>query len=325
MKPQRVEISYKTIVFTVLFLLALTLLWAIRDILLLLFICFVLMEALNPTIAKIEKLKVPRSLAIIIVYVVIVSVLGFALAGLVPLFVNQTSELLRILPSSLQSVQVFGFSAIDLSSQFKLLESIPSEIAKTVLSLFTNLFSGFVILVITFYLILERRHLSKYSSRVTGSKGQMIIAQIFEQLEDRLGSWVNGELILMTAIGVLSYIGYLILGLNYAIPLALIAGILEIVPNIGPIIATSLAALVGLTISPLTALFAIIWGIVIQQAENNFIVPKIMKAAVGLNPIITIVTIATGAKLGGVGGALLAVPIYLTIETIATILWQNKK
>jgi predicted PurR-regulated permease PerM len=129
----------------------------------------------------------------------------------------------------------------------------------------------------------------------------------------------------MTSIGLLSYFGYLVLGLSYAIPLALIAGLLEIVPNIGPIIATTLAALVGLTISPLTALFAIIWGIVIQQAENNIIVPKVMKATVGLNPIITILTIATGAQLGGVGGALLAVPIYLTLETIISTLYNNKK
>ena len=325
MKPQRVEISYKTIVFTTLFILGLGLLWLIKDILALLFVCLIIMEALNPTIVRFEKAKFPRPVAIILVYIMVISVFGFALAGLVPLLVNQTSELLRILPNTLQGVQVFGLSAIDLSSQFKLLESIPSEIAKTVVALFSNIFSGFVILVITFYLLIERQHLSTHSSKITGTNGQHLIANVFDQLESRLGSWVNGEIILMTAIGLLSYLGYQILGLSYAIPLALIAGLLEIVPNIGPIIATALAALVGLTISPLTAVFTIVWGIVIQQIENNFLVPKIMKEAVGLNPVITILTIATGAKLGGVGGALLAVPIYLTIETIATALWKNKK
>lgn len=325
MKPQRIEISYKTIIFVIVSVLGLALLWSIKDILLLLFICLILMGALNPTVSRIEKLKVPRPAAIILVYILIISVFGLALAGLVPLLKNQTSELLRILPSTLQSIQIFGLSAVDLSSQFKLLESIPGEIAKTVLSLFSNIFSGFVILVITFYLLIERHHLDKYSLKIVGSKGQLLISKIFNRLEGRLGSWVNGELILMTTVGLLSYIGYLVLGLSYAVPLALIAGLLEIVPNIGPIIAVVLAALVGLTISPWVALLTIVLGIIIQQAENNFLVPRIMKATVGLNPIITILTIATGAKLGGVGGALLAVPVYLTIETVVSVLWQNKK
>lgn len=324
MKPQKIEISYKTIIFTVVFLLGLALLWSIKDILVLLFVCLVFMEALNPTISRLEKLKIPRPVAIIFVYFFVVSIFIFALAGMVPILLTQTSELIRILPSTLQNVQILGLSAIDLTSQFKLLESIPADIARTIVLLFSNLFSGFVILVITFYLLLERRHLDKYSLKVSGAKGQILIAKIFDELEGRLGSWVNGQIILMLIIGILSYIGYLLIGLPYALPLALIAGLLEIVPNIGPIIATFLAALVGLTISPLTAGLAVVWGLVIQQIENNFIVPKIMKAAVGINPVVTILTIATGAKIGGVGGALLAVPIFLTIETVIKILLEKK-
>jgi predicted PurR-regulated permease PerM len=324
MTIQKVELSYKTVVFTVAFLLGLALLWSVRDILILLFICFVFMEAINPTISRMEKVHIPRPLAIIIVYILVIGIFGVALAGMVPILVNETSELIRVLPGTLENFQFFGFTAVDLSSQFKILESIPGDIAKTIFSLFSNLFSGFVILVITFYLLLERRHLNKYSLQVSGSKGQAIIVKIFNQLEDRLGSWVNGQIVLMVVVGLLSYIGYLVIGLPYALPLALIAGLLEIVPNIGPIISTALAGLIGFTVSPLLAVLAIVWGIAIQQAENNFIVPKIMKETVGLNPVVTILTIATGAKLGGVGGALLAVPIFLTIETIVRVLINKK-
>lgn len=324
MTIQKVELSYKTVVFTVAFILGLALLWSVRDILILLFICFVFMEAINPTITRMEKVHIPRPLAIIIVYILVIGIFGVALAGMVPILVNETSELIRVLPGTLENFQFFGFTAVDLSSQFKILESIPGDIAKTIFSLFSNLFSGFVILVITFYLLLERRHLNKYSLQVSGSKGQAIIVKIFNQLEDRLGSWVNGQIVLMVIVGLLSYIGYLVIGLPYALPLALIAGLLEIVPNIGPIISTALAGLIGFTVSPLLAVLAIVWGIAIQQAENNFIVPKIMKETVGLNPVVTILTIATGAKLGGVGGALLAVPIFLTIETIVRVLINKK-
>lgn len=316
MKPQRIEISYKTIVFTFAFVLGLLLLWQIRSILILLFVSLVFMEAINPTVNRLQRAGLPRVAGIILVYIFVVLLASIAVAGIIPILVQQTSGLLQVLPSILQDIRFMGFNAIDLSSQFRLLETIPSEIARTVISLFSNIFNGFVILVITFYLLIERSRLDDYAARIFGRHGQIKVRNIFDELEIRLGNWVNGQLVLMTVIGILSYLGYGLIGLNYALPLALIAGLLEIVPNIGPFVATALAGLVGLSTSPLVALLAIIWGIIIQQAENNFIVPKIMRTAVGIHPVITILTIATGGTLAGVAGALLAVPVYITIETV---------
>lgn len=325
MKPQKIEITYRTIIFTVAFILSLGLVWYLRDIITLLFICLIFMEVLNPTVTALQKLKLPRFLSIIFIYSLVISFIGFTLAWIIPILVYETSGLLSALPTSLQNIQIMGFSAVDLSSQFKLLESIPSEVARTVVSFFSNLFTGFLVLVLTFYLLMEREHLDDYASKVFGGRHREIVAKIFFNLEKRLGSWVNGELILMTSIGLLSYAGYLGMGLNYALPLALIAGLLEVVPTAGPILSTILAGLVGMTTSPFTAVMAVIWGIVVQQLENNFIVPKIMSATVGLHPVITILTIATGAKVGGVGGALLAVPVYITVETVISHLLAAKK
>jgi len=116
----------------------------------------------------------------------------------------------------------------------------------------------------------------------------------------------------------------LLLGLNYALPLALIAGLLEIVPNIGPTVSTVLAAVVALTISPLTALLTVAWGIFVQQLENNLIVPKIMKHTVGLNPLVTIFFLLVGAKLAGVAGAILAIPVFLTIDAVLRVLLPQR-
>jgi len=106
--------------------------------------------------------------------------------------------------------------------------------------------------------------------------------------------------------------------------LAIIAGLLEAIPNIGPTIASILAGIFGLTVSPLTAVLAVVWGIVIQQVEGNFIVPKVMNHAVGIHPLITILLIAAGAKLGGVIGALIAVPLYLVAQSTYLSFFQNK-
>jgi predicted PurR-regulated permease PerM len=135
-------------------------------------------------------------------------------------------------------------------------------------------------------------------------------------IESSLGSWVNAQLLLMLIIGLLSYIGYLVLGLKYAVPLAIIAGLLEAIPNIGPIVTTVIASLFALTISPLTALFTVIFGILVQQLENNFIVPKVMSKSVGLNPLVTILLIISGSQLAGIVGALLAIPLFLTIQAV---------
>jgi predicted PurR-regulated permease PerM len=325
MKPQKVEISYKTIIFTVLFLLSLVVVWQLRSIIILLFVGFIFMETLNPMVSRLQKFKIPRQLAIILLYLFLIAIIAVTIAGLIPGLVTQTSALINSLPSIIGGINIFGLKAemIDWSSQIQLLQNVPGEIAKIAISLFSNIFSGFVILVVTFYLLMERKNIPQYCLKLMGESGQEKATKILDILDNRLGHWVGAELLLMLIIGLLSYTGYVILGLNYALPLALIAGLLEIVPNIGPLITTFFAALIGLTVSPLTGLLTIIWAIIVHQSENNFITPKIMKETIGLHPLITIFTIVIGAKLGGIGGALLAVPIYLIIETFIKVLSEK--
>lgn len=316
MKNQKVEISHKTIIFTVFFLLALALLWQIRSIVVLIFVSFVLMQAINPLVVQIQRIKIPRIIAVLIVYALIFTLLSFAVAGIVPILIEQTAGLIDSLPKVVQSVKIFNENQIDISSQLKVLETVPANIAKVALSVVSNIFSGLIIFVITFYLLLEKNNFSKYSNDLFGDKGRTKYLKIMNHLESSLGSWVSAEFLLMTIIGVVSFIGYSILGLKYAVPLAILAGLLEAVPNIGPTIAGIIAALVALTISPLTALFTVIFGVLVQQLENNFIVPKVMSKTVGLNPLITIILIASGGKLGGIIGAVLAVPLFLTVQAI---------
>ncbi|MFA5827911.1 MAG: AI-2E family transporter [Candidatus Shapirobacteria bacterium] len=320
MKSHRVEISLKTILYVLVIALGAILAWYLRDIIILLVICFIFMEALNPTINHLQKYKISRILAIILVYFFILALVAVVVAGVLPALVEQTASLAAALPDIIRNTSLFGASAADISNQFKILESLPGDIAKAIVSVFSNIFSLFLTMVITFYLLLERENFDDYTAKYFGEKNKAKVKKILVDLESRLGSWVNAEIILMVIIGVMSYVGYLILGLNFALPLAIIAGFLEIVPNIGPIVSTALSAIVGLTISPLTALLAIVWGIIVQQTENNFIVPKVMKTQIGLNPLATIFLLATGAKLGGVMGAILAVPIYLTIDVIFKVL-----
>jgi predicted PurR-regulated permease PerM len=324
MTTKRIEISYKTIIFTVLFLISLFLLWQIRLLILILFISFVFMQALNPAVTRLEKMRVPRPLAILFLYAIILAIISFGIAGIVPILVEQTSGLIEVIPDFIQNTRIFGSSAIDFSSQFSFLQDVPGNIAKLAFNIVSNIFSGFVIFFITFYLLMEKKNFPKYGEEFFGDKGKDKFLRVVDLLEHRLGSWVGAELVLMITIGLLSYVGYLVLGLKYAVPLAIFAGLLEAIPTIGPTVATIIAGLVGLTISPLTALLAIIWGVAVQQLENNFIVPKVMNKTIGLNPLITILTIAIGAKLAGVVGAILAIPILLTAQILFRVI-TNKE
>jgi predicted PurR-regulated permease PerM len=160
-----------------------------------------------------------------------------------------------------------------------------------------------------------------FGSAKTEAKARDFITR----LEQQIGGWVRGELALMIIIGLLTYIGLKILGVNYALPLSIIAGLLEIIPNIGPTIALIPAVLVALTSSPVTALATVALYFLIQQFENNIIVPKIMQRAVGVKPLIVIIALMTGAKLAGVLGAALAVPGYLVLKVVIEEIYASDR
>lgn len=320
MTTQKIEISRKTIVFCVGLIISLLVIWQLRDLVLLFFLCFIFMEALNPAVLWLQKFRIPQILAILIIYVLIWTALSLSLVSAIPIIVTETTNLIKVLPSTLDKITLLGVNPVDISSQLKLLENIPGSFATTVVSFFSNLVSVFAFFVITFYLLLERKHFEKHASKYLSPVNAEKAIQIMNLLENRLGRWVSGQFSLMFMIGILSYIGYFLMGLNYALPLGIIAGFLEMVPNIGPIITSVLAGLVGLTVSPTLGLIAVGWGVVIQQLENNLIVPKIMKDSVGLNPLVTIFLIAIGASLAGVVGAIIAVPLYITLTVFYQVL-----
>ena len=127
---------------------------------------------------------------------------------------------------------------------------------------------------------------------------------------------MRAELVLMLVVGVFTYFVLLLLGIKYALLLAVIAGFLEIIPFLGPIIAAVPALFIAMTDSWLKVLLVGIAYFLIQQAENNILVPKIMQKATGLNPIVTIVVILIGGKLGGLVGVLIAVPVAVMVMAV---------
>lgn len=315
--PRKIEISHRTIIFTVAFLLLLWVLFQVREIILMLFVSLILMSAFNPAVDWMEKLHLPRGAAILIVYVFVWTTVGLIIAGIVPALVDQTSRLIHLIPVAISQVELFNANQQAITQQLlSQIGTLPENLLKFTVGLFGNLLAVLTTLVMTFYLLLERKHLNKYLSAVWGGDKQAQIYKTINEIERRLGSWVRGELVLMLAVGIFTYIGLLILGVEIALPLAILAGILEIVPNIGPTISAVPAVLVALTIHPLTALATASLYFLVQLAENNFLVPKIMQKAVGVNPLVSILGLMIGFRLAGPAGAILAIPTIIVTHII---------
>ena len=136
------------------------------------------------------------------------------------------------------------------------------------------------------------------------------------KIERRLGSWFIGQITLGVSIGIATYIGLNLLGIEFALSLAIIAGLLEIVPIIGPIISAVPAVLIALTTSPVLAVIVIALFFIIQQLENNILVPMVMRKALGLPPLVTIIALMIGGRLAGVSGMVLAVPIVVISQLV---------
>lgn len=310
---RRIDISSKTVIFVAAFGILLWILVHILDIILLFFVAFILMSALNPLVERLRRWKVPKILAVLVVFLLTLGgIIGLLTAGLSPL-VSQTSNLVQRLVETVNSL--LQTNIVDQSVIQQEVSKFSAQVVSITLDVFKNLISWVSVLVVTIYMLFDREKMENYVTSFFGER-QDKVKSLLRKIEDKLGAWLHGQLLLSAVVGILVYIGLVILGVEFALPLAIIAGLLEVVPVIGPIISAIPAILVGLTVSPL---FAVLIGglyLAVQQIENQIIVPQVMKRAVGLNPLLVILAVSVGGRLLGIAGALLAVPIAVVIQLI---------
>lgn len=322
--PTKVEISHKTIIFTVIFLLVLWFIYHILDILFLLFISFVLMTAIRPLVNFLTNIKIPRVLAIVLVYAFFFTIVSVSFASTVPTIVGQSSRLISELPVFIE--RLLPYWTFDIRSLTQQISPFGQSVVKVTVSIFSNIFSLLTVVGFTFYLLLERKHGETFLIQSLGEIVGKKVISVVEEVEVRLSAWVQGELVLMLFIGVIVYIGLAILRVDYALPLAILAGLLEIVPLIGPVVSAVPAVLVAWGTSPLLALTVVALYIIVQQVENNIVVPMVMRRSVGLSPLVTILALMIGNRFAGVLGAILAVPIVLVVQVmIGTFLKESLK
>lgn len=322
-------------------IIVLVLAYLIRDILALVLISLVIAAVLQPAVHYLVAKRWPRSLAILVWYFIAIGLLTFVFAVMAPPITQELRQLSYDFPyaySQAENGLRVGNSALTPSGSRNLLEQFLMflgqwrEAAGTAssrgvgsLGVVFGIFGGFVsflsVLVMAFYMLLERDGLSRLVTAVVKTDSQARVLSVLTRMQEKMSLWLRGQLVLMLIVAVLTYIALMILGVRFALVLALLAGLLEIVPFIGPITAAVPAFLIAVAESPIKGVAVLVIYVVIQQVENHILVPKIMSKTIGLSPLVVILAVLVGAKLGGIVGTLLAVPVL----TALSVLWEERE
>lgn len=312
----------------VIVLLGFAFLWFIHNVLFLIFVSLLVATGIEPLVNKLRaKGPFSRSTGILFVYSVIFGLLALVIYLAVPPLITEGQRLAAAF-SDPQKIKA-SISSIDnsflrdtLTTAYENAGSILKSVAfnsQTLnigLSLFEIVFSTATVFVIAFYWLTEKHHIKRFIFSLVPRDKRARSNAIWENVEDKLGAWMRGQLVLMLFIGVLAGIGYTILGLKFAFALAVFAGLAELIPIIGPFLGGAPAVLIALTQDLTTTIIVLIYIVVLQLVEGNVLVPRIMEKAVGVSPLTVIIGILIGSTIAGIGGALLAVPVAATVQVV---------
>lgn len=303
-------------------------LWLIRNVLFLIFISLLVATGIEPVVNWLRK-KGPfnRSTGILVIYLLVFGLLALILFLAIPPLAQEGQQLvakfsdpqqLKILIANIDNEFLRNIATSAYENAGTLLQNaqISAQAVNIGLGVFEVLFSLGTVLVIVFYWLNEKPTLKRFIFSRLGDDRQTYWATLWDSVEKKLGAWMRGQLLMMLFIGVMAGIGYTIMGVKFAFALAVIAGLTELIPIIGPYIGGAPAVLVALTQSLTLGIIVLVFIVVLQLIEGNILVPRVMESAVGVSPLTVIIGILIGTTLGGVGGALVAVPLAAAIQVM---------
>ncbi len=336
-KRVTINVSSAALVKLLLFFLLAIFLYLIREIVALVGASLILAMALDPWVDWLQKKRLPRALAVLIIYLALSALFILGIVLLIPPLVQQVADIIANFPAYWEQVRT-AVESLPLLHNTSLEQQLSSRLNElgpyvgravtgtlgTLLDVFGGIVSFIVILVITLYFVTSEEGMKAFVRKITPKPHQTYILDLIDRMQLRLGLWLRGQLLLSLLIFLLTYIGLLIVGSKYALLLAFLAGLFEVIPFLGPILAAIPGLFFALAQSPTKALLVLIVYVAVQQAENHLIAPRVMGKSVDLNPVVVILVVLIGAKLGGVMGALLAVPVASALALLLEDVLERK-
>jgi predicted PurR-regulated permease PerM len=313
------------------------LLYRFNQVVFILFIAIVIGTVIRPAVAWLHQRGLAQIAGVILIYLLILILLIGFLFLLFPLIIHQGTTIAAAAPNYYQSLREWMVSfpnqlLVRLSEflpatlpnlQPRIVQQTGQEVLVSagqamgyILMVAKVFFIAIVILVLAFYWTLDGPRTIQSLLLLVQQDQRESISELVAAMETKVGAYIAGQGILCLVIGIMALLAYLLIGLPNALVLALLAGVLEAVPMIGPLLGAIPAALVALSIGPDKLVWVIVATIVIQQLENSLLVPRIMSKAVGVNPFVTLLALFAFSSFWGIAGALMAIPMAAIIQLV---------
>ena len=304
-----------------------------REALIILFLAIIVSSALDGLVSYLQEKKIPRVLGTLLIFLVALTILALLLYTLIPIAIFELQSLLE----NLKKIEIPIFGSLDIS-QFvgidkylgnlenlaNILFSGGASFLNIVAAVFGNLALILATLILSFYLTVNQAGVEKFLRTVLPITHEDYIVGIYLRVRKKMGRWLQGQILLMLVIGAATSLGLWILGVKYSLVLGILAGVLEIVPIVGPIFAGTIAFLVAISESWILGLYVIILFLVIQQAESHLLVPFVMKKTVGISPVVVVIALLAGSQIAGLIGIILAVPTAVVLQELIED-WERRK
>lgn len=319
----RVTITSLTIVKTILWVIFIAFLYYIRDIVLVVLAAIVIASAIEPAAVWCKKYRIGRLPAIVGIYFILGLLLTAFFVFFVPSVFGEALTYLNNLPDTINLSDLWN--AHDAVSSlpektFSIKEFIDASrfaisgtgagAFHTASVIFGGALSFILVIVLSFYLAVQEDGVGDFLKIVSPLKHHTYVIDLWKRSQKKIGYWMQGQLLLGLIVGILVYLGLMVLGVKHALLLASVAAVFELIPIFGPILAAVPAVLIALVDSNATqGLLVIGLYLIIHQFENHLLYPLVVRKIVGISPMVVILALVIGAKLAGFIGAILAVPI----------------
>lgn len=326
MKYKDLDASTKVILQVAFVFLALWFLWLIRDIILLLLISLILASAMEPLVDYLHAKKVPRALSLVMVYLIFLGAAGLVIYLIIPPVVEQAKILQANLPQYSQALQTqFG----DLNVK-GFLENLMSgfsggNVVQSTFGVFNGALNAIAVIVISFYLVAEEKGMKTFVSLIIPRQHHEFTLNLIIKIQRKMGGWVLGQIIISFGIFLFTYIGLSILHVQYALILALVSGLFEIVPYIGPFLSAIPAMFIGFIQHPSLAIWVAVLYLLVHEIEGYVLVPKIMEKTTDTSPLLTMVALMVGYELAGIIGLIISVPVATALTVLIGELWPSER
>ena len=341
-----ISITSGSIVRGILFLLLLFFLYQLLDLVLVILTAIVIASAIEPGTRWFERYKVPRVVGVLVIYLFIAAIFLAVLYWFVPPLVSDITSIVSQAPEYLASLEIGGLlgdsvvgseGAIEnLSKTFTVPESFGQlqQIVKGtsagafgfVSGVFGGLLNFVLIVSISFYLAVQKDGIASFLRIVTPLKHESYVIDLWKRSQAKIGRWLQGQLILMLIVGILTYLGLTILGVKNAFLLAILAGLFELIPLFGPVLSAIPATAIALIDGGLTlGLMTLGLFVIVQQFENHLLHPVVVKKVVGVPALVVIISLVIGGTLAGFLGLILSVPIAAALMELANDVEVRKK